>query len=257
MSRETREEDDPGDRGDPGEEEEIHFAKPKSASPLWRPALLIVALVVLFVAARAFDLGQRVGELRAWIDSLGPWGPLAFIGLYVLATIAMIPGSGPTVLAGGLFGSIWGTVYVSLASTTGAAACFLIARYVARGPVAEWLEGQERFRKLDRLTETHGSWIVAITRLVPVFPFNLLNYGFGLTRVPFWTYVFFSWLCMLPGTVLYVAGADTIVRGIEQGRVPWTMIGLLVLLFATLLGLGLFARRKLRAAEREAGVQPD
>ncbi|MHA7839970.1 MAG: TVP38/TMEM64 family protein, partial [bacterium] len=122
MSRETREEDDPGDRGDPGEEEEVLFAKPKSASPLWRPALLIVALVVLFVAARAFDLGQRVGELRAWIDSLGPWGPLAFIGLYVLATIAMIPGSGPTVLAGGLFGSIWGTVYVSLASTTGAAA---------------------------------------------------------------------------------------------------------------------------------------
>jgi uncharacterized membrane protein YdjX (TVP38/TMEM64 family) len=63
--------------------------------------------------------------------------------------------------------------------------------------------------------------------LHPLFPFNLLNYGFGLTRVPFWTYVFWSWLCMLPGTALYVVGADAVARGLAQGRVPWGLIGAL------------------------------
>jgi len=146
---------------------------------------------------------------------------------------------------------------VSIASTTGAALCFLIARYMARGAVSDWLEGQERFRKLDRLTETHGGWIVAVTRLVPVFPFNLLNYGFGLTRVRFWTYVGFSWLCMLPGTLLYVAGADTVVQAVAEGRVPWAMLAFLVVLLGALVGIGVVARRKLRSAEEEAGVRPD
>jgi len=235
--------------------EEPHEQDPGSS--VWRPLLLIAVLLALFVAARFFDLGARLTELRAWIDGLGTWGPLAFIAIYVLATLAMIPGSGPTVIAGGLFGSLWGTVYVSIASTTGAALCFLIARYMARGAVSDWLEGQERFRKLDRLTETHGGWIVAVTRLVPVFPFNLLNYGFGLTRVRFWTYVGFSWLCMLPGTLLYVAGADTVVQAVAEGRVPWAMLAFLVVLLGALVGIGVVARRKLRSAEEEAGVRPD
>ncbi len=235
--------------GDPG--------KRDSGSNLWRPLLLIAVLLALFVAARYFDLGERLTELRAWIDGLGVWGPLAFIAIYILATVAMIPGSGPTVIAGGLFGSLWGTIYVSIASTTGATLCFLIARYMARGAVSDWLEGQDRFQKLDRLTETHGGWIVAITRLVPVFPFNLLNYGFGLTRVRFWTYVGFSWLCMLPGTLLYVAGADTVVQAVAAGRIPWGMIVFLVALLGALVGIGFVARRKLRSAEEEAGVRPD
>lgn len=113
-----------------------------SDNDVWRPLLLIGALLALFVAARFFDLGQRLTELRTWIDALGAWGPLAFIAIYVLATVAMIPGSGPTVIAGGLFGSLWGTVYVSIASTTGAALCFLIARYMARRAVSDWLQGQ-------------------------------------------------------------------------------------------------------------------
>lgn len=239
-------------------EESAHEARTsQGGGRVWRPIALLFVLAVLFAAARFFDLGERVADLRAWIDSLGAFGPLAFIVIYVLATIAMIPGSGPTVIAGGLFGALWGTVYVSIASTTGAALCFLIARYMARDAVAQWLEGQERFQKLDRLTQTHGGWIVAVTRLVPVFPFNLLNYGFGLTRVRFWTYVLFSWICMLPGTVLYVAGADTVVQGIAEGRVPWAMIAFLVVLLAALVGIGFVARRKLRAAEQEAGVETD
>ena len=228
--------------------------KPRSRRNIAKPVLLILVVVGLFIAATTLNVSEQLRQLRGWIDGLGAWGPIAFFAIYVLATVAMVPGSGPTVIAGGLFGSIWGTVLVSLASTTGAALCFLIARYFARDAVAGWLAGQRQFQKLDKLTETHGAWIVAITRLVPVFPFNLLNYGFGLTRVRFWTYVFFSWLCMLPGTVLYVVGADALVQGIKEGRVPWGLVGVVVGLVALLTVLGRFARRRLRSAEREAAV---
>ena len=87
------------------------------------------------------------------------------------------------------------------------------------------------------MTEEHGYIIVAITRLVPFFPFNILNFGFGLTKVKFWTYVFWSWLCMLPGTVLYVAGTDAIKKTIQEKKIPWIIIVIFVvsLIIVTLL----------------------
>jgi uncharacterized membrane protein YdjX (TVP38/TMEM64 family) len=241
--------------GEPAEEGSE--TSPRSRRDLWKPIVLLVVIAGLFVAALNLDLGERVAQLRGWIDALGPWAPLAFIALYVLAVVMMVPGTAPSAIAGGLFGSLWGTVYVSIGSTLGAVACFLSARYFARDAVAAWLAEKPRFRKLDRLTETHGAWIVAITRLVPVFPFNVLNYGFGLTRVRLWTYAFWSWLCMLPGTVMYVVGADAIVRGFREGRVPWVLVGVVIGLIALLTGIGCWARRRLRAAEREAGVEPE
>ena len=87
---------------------------------------------------------------------------------------------------------------------------------------------------------------------MPIFPFNLLNYGFGLTRVRFWTYVFWSWLCMLPGTVLYVVGADAFTKGIAEGRVPWALVGTLVAAAVILTLLVRHARRKLQAKEMNA-----
>jgi uncharacterized membrane protein YdjX (TVP38/TMEM64 family) len=113
---------------------------------------------------------------------------------------------------------------VSIASTLGASLAFLVARYFARDAIARWLSKKKTFRKLDEMTEKRGATIVALTRLVPVFPFNLLNYGFGLTRVPFWTYVFWSWLCMLPVTIVYVVGTDAVTRAITQGEIPWSLV---------------------------------
>ena len=147
---------------------------------------------------------------------------------------------------------MWGVVYVSIASTAGASACFLIARFFARGAVSRWLAGKEKFQRLDRLSETHGAAIVAVTRLVPLFPFNLLNYGFGLTRVRFGTYVFFSWLCMLPGTILYVVGADAVVRTVREGRVPWVLVGVVALVVVVLVKVVRRAGRRI-AAEEGAG----
>lgn len=214
----------------------------------WRPIVLIAIVVLLFVAALALDLGERLQAAERWIEHLGPWGPPAFIAIYVAAAVLMVPATGPTLIAGGLFGSVWGTVWVSVGATIGAIACFAISRYFARDATASWLQGKPLFARLDRLTETHGAWIVAITRLVPIFPYNLLNYAFGLTRVRFSTYAVVSWIAMLPATFLYVAGGEAAARVARDGRVPWTLVLAAVTVLAALLLIVWVVRGKLRSA---------
>jgi pyruvate/2-oxoglutarate dehydrogenase complex dihydrolipoamide dehydrogenase (E3) component/uncharacterized membrane protein YdjX (TVP38/TMEM64 family) len=219
----------------------------------WRPVALLAIVVAVLVLARVFGVGERLEALRGWIGALGPWGPLVFVLIYVVAVVLALPGSAITIVGGALFGSVLGVILVSLGSTLGASLAFLISRYFARESVVGWLGKNEKFQRLDRLTEEHGAIMVALTRLVPLFPFNLLNYGFGLTKVPFWTYVFWSWLCMLPGTALYVVGADAFAKGLAQGRVPWGLIGALAGVAVILFFLVRSARRKLQLKEMKAG----
>ncbi len=211
----------------------------------WRPVALIAAVVLILILARFFGLGERLGGLRMWIQSLGTWGYGAFVILYALAVVAALPGAAITVAAGALYGSVIGVILVSIGSTLGASVAFLMSRYFARDATARWLAKNERLRQLDLLTERHGAIIVAITRLIPLFPFNLLNYAFGLTRVPFGTYVFWSWLCMIPGTVLYVVGADALTKGVMQGAIPWPLIVVLAAAALLIFFLTRFARKKL------------
>jgi uncharacterized membrane protein YdjX (TVP38/TMEM64 family) len=219
----------------------------------WRPVVLLLTLVTIVILGKMFGLGERLEGLRDWIHTLGGGGPVVFLFLYAAAVVAALPGSALTVVAGALFGSVLGVTVVSVASTLGASLAFLIARYFARDATARWLSKNEKFRRLDQLTEDHGAIIVALTRLVPLFPFNLLNYGFGLTRVRFWTYVFWSWLCMLPGTVLYVVGADAVTKGMAEGQIPWGLVGAMLGAGLVLALLVRFARRRL--GEREAKIE--
>jgi len=229
----------------------MSLAKPLG---LWKPLLFIILIIILFIGARSFDLGARVGELRSWIDSLGAWGPLVFLFLYIVGVVALLPGSVLTILASILFGSLWGVIVVIFGATIGASLAFLIARYFARGAIEKRLAQNEKFSRLDRMTEDYGSIIVAITRLLPIFPFNLLNYAFGLTRIRFWTYVGWSWLCMLPGTILYVVGIDAVTTSLAEGRIPWVLVGILVLIGLILTLLVHQARAKLKARPTE--IQP-
>jgi uncharacterized membrane protein YdjX (TVP38/TMEM64 family) len=201
------------------------------------------------VLAKVFNLGGRLGELREWILSLGALGPLVYILIYIGAVVLAIPGSFITVMAGALFGSVLGVATVSVGSTIGASLAFLVSRHIAREAIAQKFATNKKFHHLDQLTKDHGAIIVAITRLVPLFPFNLLNYGFGLTRVPFWTYVFWSWLCMLPGTVLYVVGADAVASAVSEGKIPWTLIGILLFTAVLIIILVRQARKKLKSEE--------
>lgn len=229
-------------------------ARQEFSSRTWGgPVLLLVVVITVIALAKASGLTNRIGELRGWIDSLGHWGPVVFILLYAAATVAALPGAALTVAAGALFGSVIGVIAVSMASTLGASLAFLVSRYFARDAMSRWMSGNEKFRELDGMTERHGAVIVAIMRLIPVFPFNLLNYGFGLTRVRFWTYVFWSWLCMLPGTVLYVVGADAFTKGLHEGSVPWPLVGAGLVAAVVLTLLVRYARRVLKGRESQFG----
>lgn len=230
--------------------------KEPSKTGWWRPLIIVLFVIAMLFLARQWGLGEKLQGLRGWFENLGPWGPLAFVGIYIAATVAAVPGSALTLMAGPVFGSLWGVVLVSIASTIGAALCFLIARYFARDSVAAWLEKSPKFQRLDRLTREQGGIIVALTRLVPLFPFNLLNYGFGLTQVSFVTYVFLSWLCMLPGTVLYIVGADALWTSLTQGNIPWPLLAVLAPVFVVLFLLIRFAKGKLNESKADALQEP-
>jgi uncharacterized membrane protein YdjX (TVP38/TMEM64 family) len=223
----------------------------------WRPVVLLALVIAILVLARFFGLADRLGDLRDWIKSLGTLGALVFILIYVVAIVAALPAAPISVAAAALFGSVWGVILINIGATLGAALAFLVGRYFARDAVVNWLGRNEKFRRLDGLTEEHGAIIVALTRLVPIFPFNLLNYGFGLTRVPFWTYIFWTWLCIIPGTILYVVGADAVLQGVAQGKVPWTLVLVFGLAVVCLTILVRFAKGRLQAREQESGRGPD
>lgn len=150
-----------------------------------------------------FDLQTLFRNTLQWIEDLGYIGGIAFILIYIIATIAFIPGSALTLGAGAVFGVLWGSLYVFVGATLGAIAAFLIGRYLARDWIGKRIEGNQQFVAIDQAVANSGFKIVLLTRLSPVFPFNLLNYAFGITGVRLKDYAIAS-IGMLPATILYV-----------------------------------------------------
>ncbi len=138
-----------------------------------------------------------------WIESLGSIGAIAFIGIYIIATVAFLPAFILTLGAGVLFGVWWGSVYVFIGATLGAIAAFLVGRYLVRDWVAKKIAGNDKFSAIDRAVGKEGLKIVLLTRLSPIFPFNLLNYAFGVTGVSIKDYIIGS-IGMIPGTMMFV-----------------------------------------------------
>ena len=164
--------------------------------------LLIVAAVILL--ARALPVDSGVQALQSRISDLGAWAPLIFGIVYAIAATLLMPASALTLAGGAIFGLTVGTLTVWLAATTAAALSFLIARYVARGKVAEIASRNPKFSAIDSAIGEGGWKIVALLRLSPAVPFNLQNYLYGLTAIRFWPCVGASGLFMLPGTFMYV-----------------------------------------------------
>jgi uncharacterized membrane protein YdjX (TVP38/TMEM64 family) len=184
------------------------MTRPKSTAAQsgfnWKWLLYLAVAVALIVAAKYLGVQDLLKQALDWVGQLGPWGPVLFIAVYIVATVLFIPGSAMTLGAGAIFGLAWGSVYVSIGSTLGATAAFLVGRYLLRNAIARKIEGNERFAAIDQAVASEGWKIVGLTRLSPVFPFTLLNYAFGLTRVKLSHYVLASWIGMMPGTVMYV-----------------------------------------------------
>ena len=147
---------------------------------------------------------DTLSSFLEWVQGIGPWGAVLFAAAYVPAAVLLVPGSLLTLGAGFVFGVVKGTVIVSIGSTAGAAAAFIVGRGIARDWVARRLAGRPKMAAIARAVETEGFKIVLLTRLSPVLPFNLLNYAFGVTAVPFRQYVLASWIGMLPATIMYV-----------------------------------------------------
>jgi uncharacterized membrane protein YdjX (TVP38/TMEM64 family) len=196
------------------------------------PVLIGVGVVVLLAAFRYFHVQELLRRSLDWVAGLGPAGVIAFVVIYVLACVFMLPGSVLTLGAGAVFGVLKGVAICSVAATLGATAAFLVGRHLARDRVARMIEGNERFRAIDEAVGREGWKIVGLTRLSPVFPFNLLNYAYGITTVRLRDYVLASWIGMLPGTVMYVylgslAGSLATLGGHGRGRTPaqWLLYG--------------------------------
>ena len=209
--------------------------------------LLALVAVAVVVGLFAFDARAVLRDTLAGLESLGPWGPVIFVLLYIVAAVLFVPGSALTLGAGALFGVGLGSVLVSVGATLGATAAFLVGRYLARYWVAKKIEGNVAFAALARAVAAEGWKIVGLTRLSPAFPFTLLNYAFGLTRVSLRDYVLASWIGMMPGTVMYVYLGSLARAAGERHRTPAEGALYGVGLVATLV-VTLFVTRLARAA---------
>lgn len=148
-------------------------------------------------------LTDAITSFSHFVEGLGAWGPLVFVLGYLVAAVALVPASLLTLAAGAIFGAVRGILLVFVGATLGACAAFLVSRHVARGAVQRRLVGHPKFTAVDAAIEGQGWWVVLLLRLSPLFPYTLLNYALGLTRVRFRDYALAS-IGMLPGTIAYV-----------------------------------------------------
>lgn len=217
-------------------------------------ALLLVAAILTGITL--LPLKDYLAGLLRGIESVGPWGPVLLAGVYAVACVLFVPGSVLTLGAGFLFGVVRGTIAVSVGSVLGATAAFLIGRTLLRGWIEKRVATYPRFQAIDRAVGKEGFKIVLLVRLSPIFPFNLLNYAFGLTNVRLWQYVLASWIGMLPGTLMYVylgsalKSLADVAAGAPKGGAPQTVffiLGLVMTIVATVV-VTRVARRALSEA---------
>ncbi len=195
--------------------------------------LLRIILVLLLIAGIALAVSYRdavsAEALQGWIDGFGLAAPLIFMLIYAVGTVLFFPGSVLTLAGGAIFGPVWGTLYNLTGATFGATLAFIVARYLA----ADWVEQKSggRVKQLKEGVESEGWRFVAFVRLVPLFPFNVLNYALGLTRIKLSHYILTSYLCMLPGAIAYTylgyAGREAVAGG--EGLIQKGLLALALL----------------------------
>lgn len=204
----------------------------------WKPLLLLASLAAAVIGVHFSGAAEYLQpeKLRALIAGYGALAPAIYILIYALAPVLLLPGLPLTIAGGILFGPVWGVAYTITGATIGASLAFLAARYLARDWVAARLTGP-RWERLDQEVAQHGWKVVAFTRLIPVFPFNLLNYAFGLTRVSFAHYVLATFFCMLPACIAFIVFSSSL-PGLIRGNIsPAALLGSVLVAAVSLLPL--------------------
>jgi uncharacterized membrane protein YdjX (TVP38/TMEM64 family) len=187
----------------------------------------LIAVILLIASQAGFfellgggTLRERVERLDALFQSLGAWAPTVFILIWIVACLILLPGL-PISLVGGLvFGAVWGSLWTTVGANLGAASAFLIGRYAARSMVEGWIDRNQSLKKIDEGVKHQGWRMLMITRLVPLFPFNLQNYVYGLTDIPFRTYALVTLPTMIPATIAYNFASGSAREVILSGGQP-------------------------------------
>ena len=201
--------------------------------------LLRISVLLLLVAGIATAIMYRdqfdAAALESWVKDAGSAGPIVFMLIYIIGTVFFLPGAVLTLAGGALFGPVFGTFYNLTAATIGAMISFIAARYLAHDYVEQKTGG--RMKQLKDGVENEGWRFVAFVRLVPLFPFNLLNYALGITRIKFWHYVISTYVFMLPGAIAYTyigyIGKEAATGG--DGLIQKGMLGLALLAIVSFL----------------------
>jgi uncharacterized membrane protein YdjX (TVP38/TMEM64 family) len=197
--------------------------------------LLLILVITGITLVALYREHIDVAALESWVQQAGAAGPLLFMLIYAIATVLFLPGSLLTLAGGALFGPLWGTLYNLTGATLGATMAFFVSRYLA----SSWVERKSRgtLKQLKQGVENEGWRFVALVRLVPLFPFNLLNYALGLTRIRLSHYIIASYLCMLPGAIAYTylgyAGREAVTSGeglVRKGLLALALLALVLFL---------------------------
>jgi uncharacterized membrane protein YdjX (TVP38/TMEM64 family) len=218
-------------------------ATPTGRSGFWPLAVAGAVLLAMIVVGHTVDVARYLEAGRSGAGSLGVLAPVAFVAVYVAATLIGVPGMPFTLLSPFLFGA-WPAVAVMIvASGLSAAAAFLIARYLARDAFVARLTGTPSFARLSALLEAHDWVVIPLLRILPLAPFAVVNYGFGLTAIAFTRYLTWSLVGMIPMNVVLVLGADVFYTAATRGTVPWPLVAGATAAALLLAGLAAAGRR--------------
>lgn len=204
---------------------------------------VVLLLVAIFVLGRLVEVDDYLKTVQKWIWGFGWWGPAIYVVLFVAATLLFIPATPLTVLSPFLFGIGPGYLTVTAATTAASVAGFLIARTFGRGAAERMLGETEAFRRIRAMVEKNRRIAIPFIRLVPMLPFAMNDYALGLTRIPFWSYLFWSQLVFLPMNAVLVLGAGAIYAAVIRGEASWWLIGVSAGAALLVLGGGYLVKR--------------
>lgn len=210
--------------------------------------LVVVVLVAWLTGLYQYISLDNLSRMRDFVSGFGPVAPLVYVLIYAVASVAFLPATPLTLLGGLAFGPVFGAVWTLIGATLGATLAFLVGRYAARGLVESWTRENEQVRKLDAGVERNGWRMLMITRLVPIFPFNLQNYAYGLTRIRLATYILFTALFITPG-VLALSFAGGSLTGGDTGRFL-IYLGIAAVIFVLLSFIPRWLRRRSRTVRQ-------
>ena len=228
----------------------------KSTSSVWKWIAGGLVLVLLVIGWFFLPIKEWAKAFQGWIEDLGAWGGLIFAGIYVVATVLLIPASVLTLVAGLAFGLAWGFPLVVVSATIGATSAFLVSRYLVRDRVKGMVEKRPKLKAVDEAVSEEGWKIVTLLRLSPVLPFNLQNYFYGITDVKLLHYVPATFVGIMPGSLLYVylGAAGKAASGKGGGALQWSFIA--AGLIATVV-VAVFVTKKAKEKLKQKGVDDD